>query len=656
MDDFSASSRIDHRDEVFIDPALQVLPEAAALFDLRLELMCANSRFLSLCASPHTGCALAELLPPACDAPPAPNDGASLSYLARDSGGRPVEVRLARNGQAIGALARQVTVSAADAPLSAAMEALGQQSHQLDSLLAMSKEVALAASEDELVAAIARCTRALFPGRHFCVRIVDPRTFGLTSLYAEGRLLEGTRSQLALRRAAVEKAQLDLRGVPSGVLTLTEDEPLVFAGAVRGVVIPLAAAGQLFGILNLEYPQGLVANLERDERLFIQLANQAAIGVRNAKLIEELTFVRRYLEELIENANALILVVNRRKEVIVFNQALVELSGISRSDVIGKPVSDLIAERDQARMDEVLEASLGGERVSHCDLLLKSSSGAEVRTSFSSSTVRTATGEVEGVIAIGQDLSKQRELERRVVQAEKMASLGQLAAGVVHEINNPLTAITMYADSLLQSCRVPGDLEKLRRIRESTDRILRFARDLTSYARPSVERPEDVDLHELIEQAARYCEHAVKQSNATLVRAWGQNVPRVHGVRANLVQVFVNLVTNACHSLPKEGGQIVLVTRERESGAEVEVRDTGAGIDAQQLQKIFEPFFTTKPEGHGTGLGLTIVQGIIEKHGGTIRVVSTKGVGTTFTLWLPAKGRVQPILRESAPVGAIAPP
>ena len=623
-------------------PALEALPEAAALLDSGFRLLQSNRAFLDLARRPRAGATLTELLPPMGPPPATPADGASCEYLARSTDGRPLRVTLRRLGERVGLLARPFAVGDADQPLAAAMSAVEAQHKKQDALLTLSRELALAASEDELVASISRCIRCLFPGRQFCVRIIDPRTYRLTSLYAEGRMLEGARERLALRRSAADKAHVDPRTLLPGRVVLTEEEPLVFAGSISGFATPLSATGQFFGLVNLEYPLGLAADLARDEKLLIQLVNQAAIGVRNAKLIEELSFMKRYFEQLIENANALILAVDRKNEVIVFNRALAQLTGYARAEVIGKKVSSLVPEAARAELGEMFERTLAGQPATNAEAVLRAKGGHEVRVAVSTSAVLTAAGEVEGVIAIGQDLSRQRELERRIIQAEKLASLGQLAAGVVHEINNPLTTITMYAEALLQLAPLRGtnaaDVEKLQRIHESAERILRFARDLTSYAKPAEDKPEAIDLNAVLDQAARYCEHAFKQAGASLARTYGDALPTIRGVRANLVQVFVNLLTNACHAIPG-GGQVSVATRELSDGVEVEVSDTGAGIEAAHSARIFEPFFTTKPEGHGTGLGLTIVQGIVEKHGGTVRVSSARGKGTTFTVWLPTGGK-----------------
>ncbi|MGZ3458152.1 MAG: ATP-binding protein, partial [Archangium sp.] len=402
---------------------------------------------------------------------------------------------------------------------------------------------------------------------------------------------------------------------------------------------PLVASGQLYGAINLEYPSTLRedTDLLQDERVLVQLANQVAVAVKNAKLIDELTFVRKYLEELLEKANALILVANRDKKVVVFNQALSRLTGLRKEEVLGQDVFSLVPEDEHLRLASVLAAALRGEPVPIFELRLRTRTG-EARASFATSSALTSQGEVEGVMAIGQDVTVVAQLEQRIIHAEKLASMGQLAASVAHEINNPMTAVVMNAESLLQRARMMGsagasDAEKLKKMVESGQRILRFTQDLTSYARPAKDKPERVQLNALLDKAVGYCEHVVAQAKVAVERDYGE-LPPLSAVPANLEQVFVNLVTNACHAM-QPGGQVSLRTRREGREAVVWVKDTGSGIAPANLSRIFEPFFTTKTEGKGTGLGLSIVQRIVEKHGGRLSVESELGRGTTFTVRLP---------------------
>src|SRR6185369_2567242 len=197
---------------------------------------------------------------------------------------------------------------------------------------------------------------------------------------------------------------------------------------------------------------------------------------------------------------------------------------------LGQDLINYIPENERMRVMRVFAASLRGEPVSNFETRLLGQGAREVRVSFATSAVLTARGEVEGVIAIGQDLTVVKELEKRVIQAEKLASLGQLAASVVHEINNPMTAVATYADALLQRNVLnpkadPADQDKLRKIIDNINRILRFTRDL------------DVS----------FCDHVLHQHKVPVEHEYAE-IPQVLSVRDTLVQVFVNLITNACHA------------------------------------------------------------------------------------------------------------
>jgi signal transduction histidine kinase len=238
-----------------------------------------------------------------------------------------------------------------------------------------------------------------------------------------------------------------------------------------------------------------------------------------------------------------------------------------------------------------------------------------------------------------------RRLQAKVIQAEKLASLGQIVAGLVHELNNPLTSIVAYSEYLKRKAQRRAesdpdgadDLERLRRIGEAAERILKFSRDLVAYARPSTEVPGPVSLDEIIEKALVFCEHEFAQVGAMIDRVMPAYIPPVRGIAGQLTQVFVNLFTNAAHALGEEGGTVSIRVQPCPNGDAllVEVRDDGSGIDPESIPLIFEPFFTTKSDGRGTGLGLSIVKDIVTSHGGTLSATSTLGEGSVFSVILP---------------------
>jgi two-component system, NtrC family, sensor kinase len=238
------------------------------------------------------------------------------------------------------------------------------------------------------------------------------------------------------------------------------------------------------------------------------------------------------------------------------------------------------------------------------------------------------------------DASELRALSSHMMQAEKLASLGQLAAGVVHELNNPLTSIVAYTDWLIRKQGPAGDpdsLERLRRIGESSSRILRFTRDLVAYARPSSEVPVPVAVHNVIEQALAFCEHVIAEHGAKVERMFADALPPVRGMPEQLAQVFVNLFTNACHAMPGTGGRLAISSSLAPDGRiVVGVEDNGHGIASEHYTAIFTPFFTTKGDGRGTGLGLSIVRNIMDNHGAEIRAERGSDGGARFVLMFPS--------------------
>lgn len=232
-------------------------------------------------------------------------------------------------------------------------------------------------------------------------------------------------------------------------------------------------------------------------------------------------------------------------------------------------------------------------------------------------------------------------LEARVAafeeRVDRYAGLGRLAAGVVHELNNPLTVVTMYTEMMLDEARLGGPLaaegDKLRAIAEAAQRVQRFMRDLTSYARPGADRREPVDLAEVVEKAERLCKPVLKEAEATIVNQVAP-APRVAANRASLEQVFVNLITNAAEAI-HGGGTITITVGGDGENAVVEVKDSGAGMAPEVAAHCMEPFFTTQPGGKGTGLGLPIAAGIVGRHGGKITFHSEPGKGSVFSVRLP---------------------
>ncbi len=507
-------------------------------------------------------------------------------------------------------------------------------------LLDLTRGLAQAHAQEDVAAVLARVLTSLFPGRAHCIRLVDPKTLAPVATMASAPVAAGDPGPVSLRGAAVRQGGLSEAALQSGGLRIVAEDVPCCAGSARAVAVPLAAGSQLLGVVSLEYPPGAPGDPVADEPLLVQVTNPVALGLRNLRSVAELTFLKNYLEELLENANALILVTNRQHHVLLFNRALSRLTGRGGEQALGADLLALLPERERERTRDVLQRSIAGEAVTGFETRLAVRGGGEALVTFHTAPIIGHGGEVEGVIAIGQDLTALRAMEQRAEHFQRLAAVGRLAAGIVHELNNPLVAVVTYSDHLLERRRGreldPGDAEKLRRIRDAGERIQRLARDLITYARPGADHPEPLDVGVLLDQAARMCDPALREARARVLLETAP-APTILGGRAGLLQVFVNLVTNAAQALPPEGGTVTLSLSTQGEDVVARVADDGKGMPPEVQARIFEPFFSTKEGGRGVGLGLSIVQGIVTRHGGTIDVTSTPGKGTTFAVRLPLR-------------------
>jgi two-component system NtrC family sensor kinase len=226
--------------------------------------------------------------------------------------------------------------------------------------------------------------------------------------------------------------------------------------------------------------------------------------------------------------------------------------------------------------------------------------------------------------------------QQELLHKEKLASMGQLAAGVAHEINNPLGTILLFADMLYkEAAENDPKRDDMKMIINETIRCRKIVADLLNFARQQEVLAQECDINDILEQVIDGVSHQPSFKRVEVVRQFQPGMPPIQADQAQLMQVFVNLLNNAAEAMP-EGGTITINSRLVDSQRiEIKVSDTGCGMSEENLAKLFTPFFTTKAVGKGTGLGLSIVYGIIKMHRGQITVQSQVGQGTTFTVTLP---------------------
>jgi PAS domain S-box-containing protein len=514
---------------------------------------------------------------------------------------------------------------------------------ELTALRELATELGTANAEPMLVNRALDILCRLLPGRALCVRVLDVRTGEPAHGYVRGAPLRPTAATepITITEAQLARARLKAAVAASARLIVRDRWDSPFTGIATGVAIPLAAGGELYGVLDVGYAPSADARAG-DEPRVQAFAAHLAIALRTLRLADDALGLRDYQSRLLESASALILGVDRGWRITACNRALLELTGLSRDSVLGSDVRDFLTPDQRQYLTSVFAAAMIGQHHAAVTVALPTRHHGTVRTVWSIAPVGrvgATGGPIEAVVAIGQDMSQIEMLQQQVIRAERLATLGQLAAGVVHELNNPLTSITVYAEYLVRKLAAAGaeepDLEKLRRIGASAQRILRFSRDLVQYARPSGRDLEPVDLAGVVRQSVSICEHLVERGGIALTVEVDPELPVLRAVRGQLEQVLINLITNAVHAV-ENGGQVrVRAQVDTPSSILLEVADSGPGVPDEDRDKIFEPFFTTKSDGKGTGLGLPIVRNLVEQHRGEIHVERSDLGGAAFRVILP---------------------
>jgi len=355
---------------------------------------------------------------------------------------------------------------------------------------------------------------------------------------------------------------------------------------------------------------------------------------------------RRFIEAIIDSLPLSLYAVDRNFEIVAWNRnrELGEL-GIPRGSALGKSVFGVLTRQKRELLESEFARVFASGEIQRLENTTALANGELKHWLISKIPMWIdRSGEVSHVIAIGEDITARVEANRAVARAEKLAAIGRLAAGVVHEINNPLATISACAEAL--ESRVSGGefkesdaLEDLREylglIRSEAFRCKTITNGLLDFSHTRFSEHILVNLADVIASAARLLSHQQRGELVELQIETADDLPLVAGDAGQLQQAVIALATNAIDAMP-DGGVLKIASRKNGDSVLVEVSDTGVGIPQQNITKIFEPFFTTKEIGKGTGLGLAVCYGILTEHEGHLDVQSTPGVGTTFTISLPA--------------------
>jgi PAS domain S-box-containing protein len=351
---------------------------------------------------------------------------------------------------------------------------------------------------------------------------------------------------------------------------------------------------------------------------------------------QELSDSEQQFRLIVEAAPNGMLLVDERGTIVMANASALRQFGYERDELLGKPVEMLIPgpsrfghRQHRAGFIKAPEKrSMGGGR----ELSGLRKDGSEFAAEIGLTPIQTDKG--MRVVASIMDISERKRLEMRLRRAERLAELGTLASGMAHEIGTPMNVILGRAEYLLQRTADEGMKKGLATIVTQVERITKVMNQLLTFARRKPSERRAVDLGEIVDDSLEMFQERITHSHVTVDKLIDLSLPPVLADRDQLIQVLINLVMNSLHAMP-EGGRLRLSLDRENRHVRLGVSDTGHGMPEEIRSKVFDPFFTTKDFGKGTGLGLTVVKGIIEEHGGTIAVESVVDKGTTFWIRLP---------------------
>ncbi len=363
-------------------------------------------------------------------------------------------------------------------------------------------------------------------------------------------------------------------------------------------------------------------------------------GVAAANDVDALVVsARRDLRALFERARDVMALLDGAGEVSLGNAAMAEAFMCPIEHIEGRALAEFVAPGDRGRLVGACEAAMRGD-VSQIEVSLACMGGKEHRVlALSLSPVCHASNAAFGLLAVGRDVTAQWTRDAQFVRLEELAAVGQAAACAAHEMNNPLTAIMLCAEQLGHSVERSANRDDALRVAcvsEAARRIHDLVRGMLARAPSAADRPAAVSLSWVTARAGQLCEPVLRERGANLDLRVTPDTPQVWGLRRDLTQVFVNLITNACHATPRGAGRVVVEVEAVEPRVvRAVVSDNGHGIAREDLPHVFEPFYSTKAEGEGTGLGLTIVRDVLRIHRATWRIESAPGAGTRFTIDFP---------------------
>jgi two-component system NtrC family sensor kinase len=493
----------------------------------------------------------------------------------------------------------------------------------LPRLTTLAQELAGAFRPATVIELVARALVELLKPDRLSVILLDAETNRLAVTYDTHPVPARTDDpllQLALRRGPLAFPKDVGEEARRRGADLSEPPPGSWLGA------PLIAAGRTLGAVSLSSERA-AALAKAELSLVTAVLAQAAIALENARLVELLSSAKREWEKTVDAISQAICIVDAHGTVRRANRVFADLIHTPVTAIPGRPWLSLLP---PAWSDPVARA-----------IAEPSANSVEIRAGEHVLLLTVIPmAEPGSAVLVFEDQTERRRLQEQLIQSEKMSAIGQLIAGVAHDLNNPLASVVGFSDFLAEAAEIPPSLrEPLQVIRQEAERAATIVKNLLSFARTQEGERTRQPIRVLLESTLVLLRNQLMAHKVEAALDVEPGLPDLEVSANQIKQVFVNLINNACQAIESDApsGRIWITAKRAPEGVAVSVTDSGPGMTAEVAAHVFEPFFTTKPEGQGTGLGLSICQGIVREHGGHITVETRPGGGATFTVELPIR-------------------
>jgi len=394
--------------------------------------------------------------------------------------------------------------------------------------------------------------------------------------------------------------------------------------------------GQVDPIILLGFVDELIEQIFARYGMLHQETKMNELEFERDRLASKLELNQQYLRNILLTSDSAIMMVDENEKFIAWNKGAEKIFGYTEEEVIGRSSSFLLPEGEkyQEELRQIQNDAMTGNHPKILETERKTKDGRILSVKLSVSKLPGENGEYCGRSIIIKDFTEFKLLQAQIDQSEKLAVIGQLAAGVAHEIGNPLASISSLVQILQRKTKDEFFSEQLSNIKENIDRITKIVRELVDFSRPPSYEKALQDISEIIKTAVGIVKYDKRVRKVKFETDLKPSLPKVNIAADQILQVFVNIMINALDAI-QGNGTIHVKSYHDKQNIYVDITDNGCGMDEKTIKKIFDPFFTTKEVGKGTGLGLSVSYGIIKKFNGEIKVKSKLNEGSTFTVVLP---------------------